>query len=193
MVGVAVAAWVLSQLGPKLMRVDLAEECRKLEEEMQGGKLAALPVRREFELRAYAVDPGSPWVGRRVAALEGAASGERLTVDRVAQRRPGPRGAIAGLHLRAGDVVAVAGRRTTLVEVLERPGSGLREVDDKELLDLPGDARRRRRHQRGDRRPYAARSSARSKRRAACFSRASRARASRSACCRRRRCSAATC
>ena len=34
----------------------------------------------------------------------------------------------------------MAGRRTTLVEVLERPGSGLREVDDKELLDMPGDA-----------------------------------------------------
>ena len=47
--------------------------------------------------------------------------------------------AIQALQLRAGDVVAVAGRRKTLVEVLERPGSGLREVDDKELLDLPGD------------------------------------------------------
>jgi putative transport protein len=39
--------------------------------------------------------------------------------------------------LREGDVVAVSGPRTTLVEVLEAPGSGLREVDDRELLDLP--------------------------------------------------------
>jgi putative transport protein len=36
-------------------------------------------------------------------------------------------------------VVAVAGRRTTLVEVLEATGSGLREVDDRELLDVPSD------------------------------------------------------
>jgi putative transport protein len=41
--------------------------------------------------------------------------------------------------LREGDVVAVAGRRSTLVEVLEAPGSGLREVDDRELLDVPGE------------------------------------------------------
>jgi len=39
--------------------------------------------------------------------------------------------------LREGDVLAVSGPRTTLVEVLEAPGSGLREVDDRELLDLP--------------------------------------------------------
>jgi putative transport protein len=36
-------------------------------------------------------------------------------------------------------VLAVSGRRATLVEVLEAPGSGLREVDDLELLDLQGD------------------------------------------------------
>ena len=42
MLGVAVAAWVLSQLGPRLMRVDLAEECRKLEEEMKGGNPSGL-------------------------------------------------------------------------------------------------------------------------------------------------------
>jgi putative transport protein len=41
--------------------------------------------------------------------------------------------------LREGDVVAVSGRRTMLVEVLEAPGSGLREVDDLELLEVPSD------------------------------------------------------
>ena len=139
MLGVAVAAWVLSQLGPRLMRVDLAEECRKLEREMKGGESVWPPVRREFEARAYAVDPGSSWVGRRIGALEDTANGQRIAVDRI--RRGGQvHEGNPGLSLLAGDVVAVAGRRTTLVEVLERPGSGLREVDDKELLDMPGDA-----------------------------------------------------
>jgi putative transport protein len=41
--------------------------------------------------------------------------------------------------LMAGDVVAVSGPRTILVEVQEAPDSGLREVDDRELLDLPSD------------------------------------------------------
>ena len=41
--------------------------------------------------------------------------------------------------LKAGDIIAVSGRRTILVEVLEAPGSGLREVDDRELLEVPSD------------------------------------------------------
>lgn len=138
MIGTALAAWVLSQLGPKLMRVNLADECRRLEEAMQGGKSIALPIRREFELRAYAVDPGSQWIGRRAGDLETAAKDERICIDRVRSRgqilESGPT-----LMLQAGDIVALSGRRNTLVEVLKQNDSGLREVDDKELLDLPGD------------------------------------------------------
>jgi putative transport protein len=138
LVGVIGAAWILSQLAPKLLRVDLAEECRKLEEQMQGGAANQTTARHEFELRAYAVDPGSHFVGRGTADLEAAAHGARIFVEQVRRR-----GQIVERHdvevLAAGDVVAVSGRRTTLVEVLEAPGSGLREVDDRELLELPAD------------------------------------------------------
>jgi AspT/YidE/YbjL antiporter-like protein len=37
LVGVIGAAWVLSQLAPKLLRLNLADECRKLEEQMGAG------------------------------------------------------------------------------------------------------------------------------------------------------------
>ena len=138
LVGVTVAAWVLSQLAPKLMRVDLAEECRKLEEQMQGGTVAQASARREFEFRAYAVDPGSRFVGSSIAELESSVPGARIFVEQVRNR-----GEIVAARvvqaLQAGDVLAVCGRRTMLVEVLEAPGSGLREVDDRELLDLPSD------------------------------------------------------
>ena len=83
LVGVIGAAWVLSLLGPKLLRVDLAKACRELEEQMQGGELPAVTVRREFELRAYAVEPDSPWVGRQIAALELAVDGARIFVERI--------------------------------------------------------------------------------------------------------------
>jgi putative transport protein len=136
LVGVIGAAWVLSQLAPRLLRVDLADECRKLEEEMRGGVSAQHSARREFEFRAYAVDPGSGLVGRSLADLEALAP--RIFVEQV--RRRGDIVACRDVPvLREGDVVAVAGRRTTLVEVLEAPGSGLREVDDRELLELPSD------------------------------------------------------
>ena len=138
LVGVIGAAWVLSQLAPKLMRVDLADECRKLEEQMQGGVDVQASARREFEIRAYAVDPASHFVGRSLEDLEAAAPGARIFVERLRSR-----GEIVASRdvkvLKAGDVVAVSGRRTTLVEVLEAPGSGLREVDDRELLDVPGE------------------------------------------------------
>ena len=136
LVGVIGAAWVLSQLAPRLLRVDLAEECRKLEEQMRGGASAQHSARREFEFRAYAVDPGSGLVGRSLADLEALAP--RIFVEQV--RRRGDIVASRDVPvLREGDVVAVAGRRTTLVEVLEAPGSGLREVDDRELLEVPSD------------------------------------------------------
>ena len=138
LVGVTVAAWVLSQLAPKLMRIDLAEECRRLENEMQGGAEARLSARREHEVRAYAIDPGSRFVGRTIAEFEASAVGVRVFVEQVRCR-----GEIVAARdvdvLRVGDIVAVAGRRTTLVEVLEAAGSGLREVDDRELLDVPAD------------------------------------------------------
>jgi putative transport protein len=138
LVGVTVAAWVLSQLAPKLLRVDLAEECRKLEEQMQGGGIGQASVRREQELRAYAIDPGSRFVGRAITDLEASGGGARLFVEQLRRR-----GQIVEYRdvkvLQAGDVVAVSGPRTTLVEVLEAPGSGLREVDDRELLDVPGE------------------------------------------------------
>jgi putative transport protein len=138
LVGVTAAAWVLSQLAPKLLRVDLAEECRKLEEQMQGGRVNQASARREFEFRAYAVDPGSRFVGRGIAELESMSPGARIFVEQVRSR-----GQIVSARdvqvLREGDVVAVSGRRTTLVEVLEAPGSGLREVDDLELLEVPSD------------------------------------------------------
>ena len=139
LVGMTVSAWVLSQVAPKLMRVDLADECRKFEAEMLGGQPKQNQARPEFELRAYALEPECQWIGHRISAVELAANRERIFVERV---RSG--GEIlendAAPALRAGDIVAVSGRRTTLVEALRKSGIGLREVDDRELLDLPGDS-----------------------------------------------------
>lgn len=138
LVGVIGAAWVLSQLAPKLLRIDLAEECRRLEEQMTGDSGHVMSTRREFELRAYAVDPGSPWIGRSIADFEGTISGARVFVERVRSRGE-VHDAEPRYVLRARDTIAVSGPRTTLVEVIEAPGGGLREVDDRDLLDLTSD------------------------------------------------------
>jgi putative transport protein len=138
LVGMTGAAWVLSQLAPKLMRIDLAQACRELEETMRGTAPGGLAVRREFELRAYAVDPASPWIGRAVADFETAGTGARVFIERVRSRGQVSDSTPRQL-IQVGDTIAVSGPRTTLVEVLEAPGSGLREVDDRELLDMTAD------------------------------------------------------
>lgn len=139
LVGVVGAAWVLSQLAPKLLGVDLAEECRKLEDEMRGGAASQGSVRRDVEVRAYAIDPGSRWIGRAVAELEASTAGERIFVERLRRsgdllEAPGTVGTLA-----VGDIAAISGRREALVGMLGGPTSGLREVDDRALLDFPGD------------------------------------------------------
>ncbi len=138
LVGMTGAAWFLSQLAPKIMRVNLAEECRKLEQEMLGGAQPQSSARREVELRAYAIDPGSRWLGHTPVELEAAAGGARVFVERL--RRHGEiLKADRAQGFQVGDVIAVSGPRASLVEALEAPGSGLRETDDRELLGMTTD------------------------------------------------------
>lgn len=132
--GTAGSAWILANLGPKILRVDIAEECRKYEAEM-GGTLAAsrdrLTAYTMFVLRAYRVtDPA--WIGRTVAELEASFGEHRVFVERLRQYgqviEPTP-----GTVLRKDDVVAIAGRREVVVEGASRIGP---EADDREVLDL---------------------------------------------------------
>ena len=136
MIGMTGAIWFLSQLAPRIMRIDLAEECRRLEDQQQGERTGPASARRDFELRAFAIETRSPWAGRNVADLEAAAGGARVFVERL-RRRGALLDSTGRELLEAGDVIAVSGPRGTLVERFEPFASGLREVDDRELLSVP--------------------------------------------------------
>jgi putative transport protein len=130
--GTAGSAWILASLGPKLLRVDLAEECRKYEAELGGGLQASearISAYREFVVRAFRIARG--WVGKTVGELEKSFS-QRTFVERVRQG-----GALVDarpdLVLKEGAVIALAGRRGL---ILEREASLGTEVDDRELLDI---------------------------------------------------------
>lgn len=135
LVGLTGAAWFLSQLAPRIMRVDLAEECRKLESQLHVDRIQQLSARRDYEVRAFTIDPGSPWADRSVVDLEAAAGGARIFVERLRRREQLVDTRVT--LLRAGDVIAISGPRATLVELFEAANSGLREVDDRELLSVP--------------------------------------------------------
>jgi putative transport protein len=135
LVGTGFVVWFLSSLAPRLLRVDLKAESRKLEAETGGSgadRAAQVSAYREWTIRAFAIAGGS-FAARSVAELEGSFAPERVFVERIRRGAelidPAP-----GTTLRAGDVVAVAGRRSVLV-----PGGAPigREVEDRDLLAFP--------------------------------------------------------
>jgi putative transport protein len=130
LVGVIVAAWFLAQIGPRLLGVDLAAECRDFEEKMSGGeRLDAFPALRMFDIRTFRIDPGSALIGHAVREVESPAEGGRFHVDRV---RRGERIELPGPEyvLRIGDVIAIAGRHELIVERSQTFGT---EVADRDL------------------------------------------------------------
>ena len=134
LIGVIGAAWFLAQMAPRILGVDLASECHKLEEKMQGGDRQGISARREFEARSYLLLEGSRLIGRTIGDLEHSATGDRFFITRL---RSG--GVVGDAHpsdkLKCGDTIGVTGRREVLTEKLDPIHLGLREVDDRELLD----------------------------------------------------------
>jgi putative transport protein len=127
---------LLAILGPTLLRIDLVAACKAYEERMGGGKKEVAgdgTAWHRFELRAFRLEKGMSVIGLTAAAAEAARPKARLFVERI--RRDGKViEANADTVLMAGDVVAVAGPRQTLVDLI---GTEAHEVDDPELLAVP--------------------------------------------------------
>ena len=123
-------------IGPRLLRIDLVDEARKLEAEL--GIDRATPgvasAWRPVELRAYRVVDEARVVGRSVGEVERMIAGARIFVERI--RRNGAFLAFAAdTPLQAGDVVALTARREVLTDVIGR--ARVVEVEDREALDVP--------------------------------------------------------
>jgi putative transport protein len=139
LIGVVGAAWFLAQLAPRLMGINLEEECRRYEQAMQGGSSGESAARRDIEYRTYEVEPGSPMAGKRTRELEERARDARLFVERI---RRGDRilESDGSTTLEVGDIMTITGRRERLVERVDEQRLGLREVDDRQLLEIPAEA-----------------------------------------------------
>jgi putative transport protein len=132
--GTVGSAVVLAQLGPKLLGIDLAKACKDYEARLGGGKEigGAGSAWRRFELRAFRLRSGAKVAGMRAAEAEALVPDARVFVERI--RRDGViEDATADTILQEGDIIAVAGPRETLVNLI---GQNAQEVEDPELLDL---------------------------------------------------------
>jgi putative transport protein len=132
--GTLLVVWFLPAIGPRLMRVNLADACRQLEQQM--GLQTADPnvgsAYREILARAYRLPPSL--AGRTVAQVEALwPPHSRVIVGRV-RRGDALIEALPAMALESGDVLAVAGRQDALLAA----DAPLRdEVLDRELLAVP--------------------------------------------------------
>jgi putative transport protein len=135
LIGTGFIVWFLPNMGPKLMRVNLKEEARKLQAQISGSSTGAVETLSAFQslgVRAYTVR--SPkLINQSVADLEARPQASRVFISRL--RREGKiMEADPATVIREGDIIAVLTRTELLVSRGTEIGP---EADDKELLDFP--------------------------------------------------------
>jgi putative transport protein len=137
--GTAGSAWFLAFIGPRLLGVDLVEECKEYERRLGGlnGPEGGLATDSTMVFHAYEIAPNSRLVGRRFSDLERslAQPGVPAYVDAV--RRGGRIVAVdQGSSIRRGDVLAIVAAREAL---LRRKADLGAEVADRDLLASPAE------------------------------------------------------
>lgn len=134
--GTVGSAIIIAIVGPPLLGINLVEACKRYMEE-RGGKAAAGAgtAWHQFDLRAYRVKQDGPAVGKTAVQAEALLPNERVFIERVRRNgeiiEAGP-----DTMIQAGDILAVAGRREVLVNVL---GAAAEEIEDRELLSVPAE------------------------------------------------------
>ena len=126
LVGTGFVVWFLSSLAPRLLKVNLKSEAKKLEAEIAGP--IATSAFREWDFRAYRIDDAK-WADRTVGDLEKSFAPERVFVERI-NRGGDVLEAEPQTVLRRGDAISVAARRRVLTA-----GTPIGvEIEDKTLL-----------------------------------------------------------
>jgi putative transport protein len=137
LIGTAFVIWFLSTIGPRLMRVNLREEGKKLQAQVGGPpetEPGVFSARAAFGVRAYRVTADA-LVNRTVGELEAMPRDFRIFVSRIRHH-----GRLVDVEpatvIHKDDVVAVMARS----EVLMARGAEIGpEVNDVELLDFPAE------------------------------------------------------
>jgi putative transport protein len=134
--GTVGSAVIIALVGPALLGINLEAACKKYEEKHGGGsKVTGGPgtAWHQFDLRAFRIRESARIAGKTVQDAELLLPDQRVYVQRI-RRGDELMEATSDTVIQAGDVVAVAGRRDVLVDLI---GSAAEEVDDRELLAVP--------------------------------------------------------
>jgi len=125
---------ILSMLGPKLLRINLEEECKKYEAELskgqpEGGMNTAW---HQLQMRTFEISADAKAASKTVAEVEALRPEARMYIERIRHD-----GTIIDFDstttIHAGDVIAISGPTESLIALEQQA----REVPDQELLDVP--------------------------------------------------------
>ena len=132
LVGTGFIVWFLSAGAPRLLRINLKDEGKKLAAHAQAdGEDPVQMAYKEWSIRAHRLDhvPG----GQTVGDFETLAGKERVFIERI-RRGAELIDATPSIVLQSGDVVAIAARRRVLIDGGLPLGP---EVIDRDLLAFP--------------------------------------------------------
>jgi putative transport protein len=131
--GTVGSAYLLANLAPKLLRIDLVKECAQYEREHGGGTFVGTTAYREYSARAFRVT-NPALIGKTVREVETLLNHEIF----VRRMRAGNEAAIADCTrdsvVTEGSILAVSGRLAALLAHEDQFGP---EVKDAPLLDFP--------------------------------------------------------
>ena len=128
---------VCGSFGPKLLRIDLRAESRKVEERLgiKHSKLGVSSAWQPIGYRAYKIRPDGRLITlERLSRAEKVVPAARLFVERIRRSGENFQYALPTTVLEAGDTVAVLGRTEALINLLS---SSSVEATDPELLEIP--------------------------------------------------------
>ena len=134
LVGTGFVVWFLSSLAPRLLKIDLKAESRRLSEQLGGGTTPEGGVQsayREWDIRAYRLADDLGY--STVRDLERSFAPARVFVQRV-RRGTWVVDAEPETAIQPGDVAVVSARRHLILAGAARFAE---EVEDRELLDFP--------------------------------------------------------
>jgi len=137
LVGTAFIVWFLPNVGPRLMKINLREEARKLQAKISAGEESepgVISAFQDFGVRAYRVT-NEKLVNKTVAELEAMPKEMRVFISRIRHDgrivEPEP-----STIVHRGDVIAVITRTEAHMERGAEIGP---EVNDKALIDFPSE------------------------------------------------------
>jgi putative transport protein len=123
---------IISQIGPRLLRIDLPAVCRAYETRMGGTNRSVGTSWHHYIIRTYRLSADAPQVGKTVGEAE-AGMQARMFFDRI-RRGDQMIDANDNTILKADDIVSIAGARGNFKAHF---ATGVEEVEDPEMLDMP--------------------------------------------------------